>query len=81
MALRTVRARYSGGMLEPLEALALREDQEVLVTIEDQPDRTPNPARNKEAATDWPDMFQDPDGFIRMIYRTRIEGSRAPPSL
>ena len=34
--IRTIRARYSGGMLEPLEPLALEEGEEIELTLEEQ---------------------------------------------
>ena len=34
--IRSVRARFTGGMLEPLEPLALEEGEEVVVTLEEQ---------------------------------------------
>ena len=35
--IRTVRTRYSGGKLEPLEPLALEEGREIEVSFEDEP--------------------------------------------
>ena len=35
--IRTVRTRYSGGKLEPLEPLALEEGRELDVSFEDEP--------------------------------------------
>ncbi len=34
--IRTIRARYSGGRLEPLETLALEEGEEIELTLEEQ---------------------------------------------
>lgn len=34
--IRTIRARYSGGMIEPLEPLALEEGEEIELTLEEQ---------------------------------------------
>ena len=68
MTIRSVRARYRNGVLEPLDAIDLSEDQEVLLTVEEQPeDASPRAL---------PDMFEDPDGFIKAIYQARIDGSR-----
>ena len=36
MAIRSVRARYRNGVLEPLDAVDLSEDQEVLLTLDDE---------------------------------------------
>ena len=38
MTIRSVRARYHNGVLEPLDAIDLSEDQEVLLTVEEQPE-------------------------------------------
>ncbi len=34
--IRTIRARYSGGLLEPLEPLALEEGEEIELTLDEQ---------------------------------------------
>ena len=34
--IRTIRARYSGGVLEPLEPLALEEGEEIELTLNEQ---------------------------------------------
>ena len=74
------RARYSKGVLEPLEAIDLEEGAEVSVSIEE----TPSPTRDLEAfrraAGGWKGN-SDPDELIRMIYESRITGSRIPPDL
>ena len=81
MVLRSIRARYSKGVLEPLEVLDLEEGVEVLLTIR----RVPSPKRNFEAfrrsAGGWKGHHDDPDELIRMIYESRITGSRIPPDL
>ncbi len=73
MTIRSVRARYRNGVLEPLDTIDLTEDQEVLLTLDDQSrDRSPRAL---------PDMYEDPDGFIRAIYQERTDGSRQQPNL
>ena len=80
MVLKHFRARFSKGVLEPLEELDLEEGAEVSVSIEE----TPSPKRNFEAfrraAGSWKGN-SDPDELIRMIYESRITGSREPPNL
>ena len=76
MTIRSVRARYRNGVLEPLDTLELAEDQEVLLTLDDQPDRAPDVEEFKQAAGAWADMFEDPEQFIRDLYQARIDGSR-----
>ena len=74
------RARYSKGVLEPLEAIDLEEGAEVSVSIEE----TPSPKHDLEAfrraAGGWKGN-SDPEGLKRMIYESRISGSREPPDL
>ena len=86
----TVRARYEKGVLTPLEPLDLEEGKEVVVSVEDTP--APNAApgeaagdidedeaakleRFKSARGAWKDLI-DGDAFIKMIYESRITGSR-----
>ncbi len=80
MALRHFRARYSRGVLEPLEAIDIEEGAEVSVSIE----KAPSPKHDSEAmragAGGWVGQH-DPDELIRMIYESRISGSRIPPDL
>ena len=81
MVLKHFRARYSKGVLEPLEELDLKEGAEVSVSIEE----APSPKRSREAilrsAGGWKGHHDDPDELIRMIYESRITGSRIPPDL
>ena len=81
MVLRSIRARYSKGVLEPLEELDLEEGAEVSVSIEE----TPEPKRSQEAilrsAGGWKGHHDDPEELIRMLYESRITGSREPPTL
>ena len=75
MTLKQVRARYRNGVLEPLDALDLSEDEEVLLTVESQEE---DPAVWSIPRT-LPDMYEDPDGFIKAIYQARLDGSRTRP--
>lgn len=80
MVLRSIRARYSGGVFEPLEDVDLADGQEVLLTVDD----NPSPKRDLEAmragAGGWVGQH-DPEELIRMLYEARITGSREPPDL
>lgn len=79
MVARHFRARYSKGVLEPLEAIDLEEGKEVAVSI-----RKPSPKHDPEAmragAGGWIGQH-DPEELKRMIYESRITGSREPPNL
>ena len=81
MTIRSVRARYRNGVLEPLDALDLAEDQEVLLTLDDQR----WPASDKEglskSAGVWAGQFDDYKQLIRDIYQARIDGTRPPKHL
>lgn len=82
MTTRSVRARYRNGVLEPLDDVGLQEDQEVLLTFQQQ--ATTDDADSDafvDAAGGWADMFEDPEQFIRQIYQARLDGSREPPTL
>ncbi len=79
MVTRDFRARYSKGVLEPLEAIDLEEGAEVSLSIKEEP--SPNEAGEafRRSAGSW--GGRDPDELIRMIYESRITGSREPPDL
>ena len=74
------RARYSKGVLEPLEAIDLEEGAEVSVSIEETPSRERKLEAFRRSAGSWKGN-SDPDELIRMIYESRITGSREPPDL
>lgn len=80
MVLRSVRARYSKGVFEPLDDVDLAEDQEVLLTVEDKPSPKRDPEAMRAGAGGWIGQH-DPDELIRMLYEARITGSREPPDL
>ena len=82
MTLKQVRARYRNGVLEPLEAIELRENQEVLLTLDDYVTPTAEDAEAfRRAAGGWAGQFDDFDQLIKDIYQARIDGSREPPVL
>jgi predicted DNA-binding antitoxin AbrB/MazE fold protein len=82
MTLKQVRARYRNGVLEPLDAIQLRENQEVLLTLDDYTNPTAEDAESfRRAAGGWVGQFDDPDQLIRDLYQARIDGSREPPAL
>ena len=74
------RARYSKGVLEPLEELDLEEGAEVSVSIEETPSPKHDPEAMRAGAGGWVGQH-DPDELIRTIYESRITGSREPPDL
>ena len=78
MVLKHFRARFSKGVLEPLEELDLEEGAEVSVSIEKAPSATRNLEAFRRAAGGWKGN-SDPEELKRMIYEARIAGSREPP--
>ena len=77
MTTRTVRARFRNGVLEPLDEVDLVEDQEVLLTVQPQDEHGDPIAWS--IPTTLPDMYEDPDGFIKAIYQARLDGTRIRP--
>lgn len=75
MATRSVRARYRNGVLEPLEAVDLSEDQEVLLTLDDERQAPSDQDSLSESAGVWADIFEDPEQFIKDVYQARIDGT------
>ena len=76
-----VKARFSGGVLHPLEPLDLAEGQEVLVSIEEIPHEDSLEERRKRTmstAGAWKGNV-DGEALKRMIYEARRAGSREMP--
>ena len=76
MAIRSVRARYRNGVLEPLDAVDLSEDQEVLLTLDDEQKQPSDRESFIHAAGGWVGQFDDYKALIRDIYQSRIDGTR-----
>ena len=75
----TIRARFSGGTLKPLEALALKEGEEVTITIV---------SSSLPSGTDWLERtaggwggLVDAEELKREIYNSRLIATRAEPPL
>ena len=79
MVTKHFRARYSNGVLEPLEAIDLEEGAEVSLSIE-KPSPKHDPEAMRAGAGGWIGQH-DPEALKRMIYESRITGSREPPNL
>ena len=80
MVTKHFRARYSKGVLEPLEAIDLDEGAEVSVSINEEPSPKHDPEAMRAGAGGWIGQH-DPEELKRMIYESRITGSREPPNL
>lgn len=75
--IRTVRARYCDGKLEPLEELDLDEGEEVVLSIGEDSRRPSDELLAADRA--WRE-HHDHEALKRMIYLAREEGSRERPS-
>ena len=77
--IRNVRARFSEGVLKPLERLDLEDGEEVTLHIQDfpSPDRT---VRALRAVGAWKGTH-DPEELLRNIYSDRLVSSRPEPKI
>ena len=75
----TIRARVTGGMLEPLEALNLPEGKEVTVTILDVPSAREVDAFRRSAGG-WKGTI-NAEELIKNIYADRLISTRPEPRL
>jgi predicted DNA-binding antitoxin AbrB/MazE fold protein len=74
--LKTIKARYRNGVIEPLEEIDIAEDVEITVTI-DVPASISEDERWKKflsAAGGWKDIVDE--GFLDEIYRQRSVRNR-----
>ena len=76
---RTIRAKMTRGVLEPLEALDLPEGREVTITILDVPSGR-DFAAFRRAAGGWKGTI-DAELLIRNIYADRLITTRPEPRL
>lgn len=79
---RTIRAKFSRGVFEPLEPTAVemvREGEEVLITISTEPaGLAGDPIR--DTASGWKDLI-DADALKRNIYADRLVATRPDVTL
>ncbi|MCY4374950.1 MAG: hypothetical protein OXC31_14400 [Spirochaetaceae bacterium] len=71
MTTSKARARYVEGKLELLDPLPLREDAEVLVTLEDEPPLDDEEMRRLmgQAAGGWKEFFDEDPSLADDLYR------------
>lgn len=79
---KSIRAKFSGGVLKPLERLDLEEDSEVLITddVEPTPRGDDRAGRFSSAIGAWKGTH-DPEELLRNIYSDRLTGSQPAPKL
>ncbi len=75
----TIKARFSAGVLKPLEKLELGEGEEVTVTIVTLPPSTPADWL-KRTAGGW-ERLVDAEKFKREVYESRLLTTRPEPRL
>ncbi len=76
---RTIRARFTGGVLEPMERIDLPEGEEVTLTITKEPSAGDAEAFRR-AAGSWRGKL-DAEELIRNIYADRLISTRPRPEL
>ena len=75
----TIRARFSGGSLKPLETVDLKEGEEVTITIvSSRSKRAPDWLERTDGG--WGDLV-DAEQLKRDISESRLIGTRAEPRL
>lgn len=72
---KTVRARYSKGLIEPLEAVDVPEGTEISVTILDLPALPEGVDALEATFGGWKDLI-DAEELKRNIYADRLAGNR-----
>ncbi len=77
---KTIRAKFSNGVIEPLEELRLTEGEEITVTIMENP--TPSGKKNgfEISAGGWKGTV-DAGKLIEDIYADRLISTRKAPKL
>ena len=76
----SVKARFSNGVLTPLEPLNLEEGEEVMVSIADSPPPDEAIRALRAAAGAWKGTH-DPDQLLQDIYSDRLVNSRPEPKI
>ncbi|HEY5866141.1 MAG TPA: antitoxin family protein [Candidatus Tectomicrobia bacterium] len=77
---KEIRARFSHGMLEPLEALDLKEGEEVKVIITERPQGKGMIEALRASAGGWRGLI-DAEELKRNIYADRLIRTRPEPKL
>jgi predicted DNA-binding antitoxin AbrB/MazE fold protein len=77
---KEIRARFSKGVIEPLEKVELEEGEEILITISKQPDVERMREALRASAGAWKGTH-DPEELKRNIYADRLINTRPEPKL
>ncbi|MEW6379221.1 MAG: antitoxin AF2212-like protein [bacterium] len=76
---KTVRAKFSKGVIEPMEKIDIAEGKEIIITIIDIPSKSQEDAFEKAAGA-WKDTI-DAEKLIKNIYADRLLSTREEPKL
>jgi len=76
---RTVRAKFSGGVIKPLEEIDIEEGKEITITILEFPSRHKREAFRRSAGA-WKGTI-DAEKLIEDIYADRLLSTREEPRL
>jgi predicted DNA-binding antitoxin AbrB/MazE fold protein len=76
---RTVRARFSKGVIKPLEKIEIEEGKEITITIMEAPSKQKLAAFKKSAGA-WKGTI-DAEKLIENIYANRLLSTRKEPRL
>lgn len=77
---RTIRAKFSNGVIEPLEELGLTEGEEITVIINVSPKPSGEKNGFESSAGGWKGTV-DADKLIKDIYTDRLISTRKAPKL
>ena len=77
---REIRARFSRGKIEPLEDLALREGEEIIISVKEIPTAERTLKGLRATAGAWKGTH-DPEELKRNIYADRLISTRPEPKL
>jgi predicted DNA-binding antitoxin AbrB/MazE fold protein len=76
---KTVKARFSNGVIKPLEKIEIEEGKEITITIMEAPSKRKLAAFKKSAGA-WKGTI-DADKLIENIYANRLLSTREEPRL
>ena len=77
---RTIRAKFSNGVIEPLEEVGLTEGEEITVTITEIPEPSGEKNGFESSAGGWKGLI-DADRLIKDIYADRLISTRKAAKL
>jgi len=78
---KTIRARFSNGVIEPLENLTIEEGKELIITIADVPAELSKTLEAlRKSFGGWRDLI-DAEELKKSIYEDRLINTRPAPKL